>query len=95
MHWKFVYESKVIGYSGFIAKVQIYLQSAYAAEVYGGLGVLTSIKQIMIHYSQDKKIDLTLGLDCQSAIHKFSLRQRVISYDSKLSYVVQELLHIK
>ena len=24
-HWKFVYESKVIGYGGFIAKVQTYL----------------------------------------------------------------------
>ena len=49
----------------------------------------------MIYYSQDKKINLMLELDCQSAIHKFSSRQRVISYDSKLSYVVQELLHIK
>ena len=61
----------------------------------GGLGVLTLIKQIMIYHSQAKKVDLMLGLDCQSAIHKFSLRQRVIAYNSKLSYIVKELLHIK
>ena len=85
----------MIGYGRFVVKVQTYLQLVYAAEVCGGLGVLTLIKQIMIYYSQDKKIDLMLELDCQSAIHKFSSRQRVISYDSKLSYVVQELLYIK
>ena len=63
-HWKFVYKSKVIGYGRFVVKVQTYLQSAYAAEVCGRLGVLTLIKQIMIYHSQDKKIDLMLGLDC-------------------------------
>ena len=67
----------------------------YAAEVCGGLGVLTSIKQIMIQHSQNNKIDLMLGSDCQSAIHKFSLRQKVISFDSKLSYIVRKLLHMK
>ena len=36
-----------------------------------------------------------LGSDCQSAIHKFSSRQKVISFDSKLSYIVCKLLHIK
>ena len=36
-----------------------------------------------------------MGSDCQSAIHKFSLRQKVISFDSKLSYIVRELLYIK
>ena len=87
-HWKFIYESKVIGYGGFVVKVQTYLQSVYAAEVCSGLGVLMSIKQIMMYHSQVKKIDLMLGLDCQSAIHKFSSRQRVISIDSKLSYIV-------
>ena len=73
-HWKFVYESKVIGHGGFVAKVQTYLQLAYAAKVYGGLGVLTLIKQIMIHHSQAKKFDLMLGLDYQSTIQKFSSR---------------------
>ena len=63
--------------------------------MYGRLGVLTSIKQIMLYHSLDKKIDLILGSDCQSAIHKFSSRKRVISYNSKLSYVVRELLYIK
>ena len=94
-HWKFVYESKVIGYGGFVAKVQTYLQSAYAAEVCSRLEVLTSIKQIMIHYSQDNKIDLMLESDYQSVIHKFSSRQKVNSFDSKLSYIICELLHIK
>ena len=64
----------MIGYGGFVVKVQTYLQSAHAAEVCGGLGVLISIKQIMIHHSQAKKVNLMLGLDCQSAIHKFGLR---------------------
>ena len=90
-----MYKRKVIGYGRFIVKVQTYLQSAYAAEVYSRLGVLTSIKQFMIHYSQDNKIDLILESDCQSTIHKFSPRQTVIAYDSKLSYIVRELLHIK
>ena len=42
-HWKFIYKKKIIGQGGFIAKVQSHLQSAYAAEVCGGLGVLSSI----------------------------------------------------
>ena len=54
-----------------------------------------SIKQIIMHHNQVKKINLILGLDCQSAIHKFSLRQRLISFDSKLSYVIRELLYVK
>ena len=36
-HWKFIYNKKIIGQGGFVAKVQSYLQSAYAAKVYGGL----------------------------------------------------------
>ena len=63
-HWKFVYKNKVIDHGGFVVKVQIHLQSAYAAEVYSRLGVLTSIKQIMIQHSQNNKIDLMLGSDC-------------------------------
>ena len=42
-YWKFIYNKKIIGQGGFVAKVQSYLQSAYAAEVCGGLGVLSSI----------------------------------------------------
>jgi len=76
-------------------KVPPYLQSACAAEVCGRLGVLASIKQIMMQYNQVIKINLMLGLDYQSDIHKFILRQRVISFNSKLSYVVWELLHVK
>ena len=85
----------MIGHGRFVVKVPPHLQSAYVAKVCSRLGVLTPIKQIMIHHSQVKKIDLMLGSDYQSAIHKFSLRQRVISFNSKLSYIVQELLHIK
>ena len=36
-HWKFIYNKKIIGQGGFVAKVQSHLQSAYAAEVCGGL----------------------------------------------------------
>ena len=42
-YWKFIYKKKIIGQGGFIAKVQSHLQSAYAAEVCGGLRVLSSI----------------------------------------------------
>ena len=70
-HWKFIYNKKIIGQGGFVAKVQSHLQSAYAAEVYGGLGVLSSIQQVMDRPGQRKKIDFALGADCQSAIYKF------------------------
>ena len=43
-HWKFIYKKKIIGKGGFVAKVQSHLQSAYTAEVCGGLRVLSSIK---------------------------------------------------
>ena len=43
-HWLFAYDRKVIGRGSFVAKVQPYIQSACTAEIYGGLGVLTSIK---------------------------------------------------
>ena len=46
-HWKFIYKKKIIGQGSFVAKVQSHLQSVYAAEVCGDLGVLLSIQQIM------------------------------------------------
>jgi len=46
-HWKFIYNKKIIGQGGFVAKVQSHLQSAYAAKVCRGLGVLSSIQQVM------------------------------------------------
>jgi len=94
-HWKFIYNKKIVGQGGFVAKVQSHLQSAYAAEVCGGLGVLSSIQQVMDCSGQRKKIDFALGTDCQSAIHKFLFIQKVVPFDSKLSYEVRELQHIK
>jgi len=64
-----------------VAKVPPHLQSAYAAEVCGGLGVLTSIKQIMTDGDSLRKVDLMLGSDCQSAMHKFDSSHRVVSFD--------------
>ena len=49
----------------------------------------------MDHQGQQKKIDFVLRTDCQSVIHKFLSIQKVVSFDSKLSYKVYELLHIK
>ena len=94
-HWKFIYNRKIIGQGGFVAKVQPHLQSAYAAEVYGGLRVFSSIQQVIDRPGQRKKIDFALGTDCQSAIHKFLSIQKVVPFDSKLSYEVRELQHIK
>ena len=65
-----------------MAKVQPHLQSSYAAEVCGGLGVLTSIKQIMTDSNPLRKVDLVL-------------RHRVISFGSKLSCTVHKLINIK
>ena len=63
-HWLFAYDRKVIGRSGFVAKVQTHLQPAYASEVCGGVGVLTSVKQIMMDGDSLRKVDLMLGSDC-------------------------------
>ena len=63
-HWKFIRQNKIIGKGGFAAIVEPYLQSAHAAEVHGGLGVLSSMKQIMDSFNQEKKVDLLLGIDC-------------------------------
>ena len=61
----------------------------------GGFGVLSSVTQIMVKLRKKKTVDLLLGTDCQSAIHKFSSAQRVVSFNSKLSYEVREFLSIK
>ena len=78
-----------------MAKVASHLQSAYAAELCGGLGVLSSVEQIMDRLHCTEKIDIILGSDCQSAIYKFSSMQRVVSFNSKLSCEVRELLRLK
>ena len=67
----------------------------YVAELYGGLGVLTLVKRVLSLHNLSKKIEFTLKSDCQSAIHKFKSNYRVISMDSKLSYIVQEIIDIK
>ena len=89
MHMK-----KIIGQVGFVAKVQHHLQSAYAAEVCGGLGVLSSVEKAFIRQTK-QKISLTIGTDCQSAMHKFTTNQKVISFNSKLSDIVREFARIR
>ena len=59
-HWKFIYNKKIIGQGSFVAKVQPHLQFAYAAEVCGGLGVLSSIQQVMDRLGQQKRLILHL-----------------------------------
>ena len=41
------------------------------------------------------KINFVLESDCQSAIHKFSTRQKVISFNSRISRVVREFLRMR
>ena len=43
----------------------------------------------------EERIDLIVGSDCQSAIHKFNTRQKVISFNSKLSEIAREFLSIR
>ena len=38
---------------------------------------------------------MRLGSDCQSAINKFLLTQKVVSFDSALSYKAREFLSLK
>ena len=94
-HWKFVCDKKIIGAGGFVAKVQPHLQSAYAAEVCGGLGIVTSVQHVLESFHCVDKIDISIGTDCQSAIHKFSSNQRVVSFDTALSYEIREFLRLK
>lgn len=68
-HWKFIYQNRIVGKGGFVAIVEPHAQSAHAAEVCGGLGVLSSAEPIMDRFNQEKKVNLLLGTDCQSAIH--------------------------
>ena len=65
-------DKKIIGAGSFVAKVQLHLQSAYVAEVCGGLSIITSIQHILDNFHYMEKIDLSIGTDHQSAIHKFS-----------------------
>ena len=94
-HWKFIYEKKIIGSGGFVAKVDSHLQSAYAAELCGGLGILHSIQSLFDKCNFTDKVNFRLGSDCQSALHRFSSQQKVVSFDSKLSYEVREFLRLK
>ena len=49
----------------------------------------------MDYPDQQKKINFALGTNCQSAIHKFLFIQKVVPFNSKLSYKVCELQYIK
>ena len=93
-YWKFIYDRKIIGQGGFVVKSHPCIQSARAAEVCGGLGALATIDHILIDHHM-RKINLTLGSNCQSAIHIFNTRQRIVSFNSKISEVVREILQIK
>ena len=85
---------KVIGQGEFIAKAQQYPQSVCAAEVCRGLGILSSIEDTLTEQTK-ARINLTIGSNCQSATHKFNARQKVVSFDSKLSEIMREFLQIR
>ena len=70
------------------------LRSACAAEVCRGLGVLVAI-EIVQGDRACSKINFVLGSDCQSDIHKFSTRQKIMSFNSRISEVVREFLRIR
>ena len=85
-HWKFIFKKKILGYGGFVAKVPMHLQLAHAAEACSVLGVLSVVKEALDGLNERSKIDLCIRTDCQSTIHRFLSKRRVISLDSKLSY---------
>ena len=68
---------------------------ACAAEVCGVLGVLSMVKDALDSLGEKHKIDFSIRFNCQSTIHRFLLRQRVVTLGSKLSYKAYKLLHIK
>ena len=57
VHWKFACDKKIIGASGFVEKAQSHLQSAYAAKVCGGLGIITSIQHTLDDFYYMEKIE--------------------------------------
>ena len=88
-HWKFAHEKKVIEEGEFVAKAKQYLQSTCAVEVCVRLGILSSIEDALTEQTE-ARINLMIGSDCQSAMHKFNARQKVTSFNSKLSKIIRE-----
>lgn len=93
-HWKFMRMKKIIGQGGFAAKVQQHLRLASAAEVCGGLRVLSLVEKVLIRQTRHN-ICLAIGTDCQSAMHKFTANQKAISFNSKLSEIAREFTRIQ
>ena len=94
-HWKFICDKKIIGAGGFVAKAQLHLQSAHAAEACGGLGIASSIQHILDSFHYAEKIDIRISSNYQSAICKFSSTQKAASFDKALSYEIREFLSLK
>ena len=61
-HWKFIHRKKIIGQGQVIAKVDPHLQSAYAAEACGRLGVLAEIKGILRSKKEVRCFYIRVGL---------------------------------
>ena len=71
------------------------MQSAHIVEVCSSLGVLLVVKEVLDRLEEKCRITFCVGANCQSTTHRFLLRRRVITLDSKLSYEVRELYSIK
>ena len=94
-HWLFLIENQVIERGSFVSIVSEDLQSAFAAEVCGGLGALKSALQACQKAGSTKKIKFTLVSDCKSELHMLDVNHRVATMTAKLSNIVLEILAIK
>ena len=59
-----MHDKKIIDSGGFVAKVEPYLQSACAAKVCGGLGILALIQYLLESFNSIEKINVRLSSDC-------------------------------
>ena len=57
------------------------------------LDILSMVKDALDSLEERHKIDFSVRSDCQSVIHKFLLRKRVVQLNSKFSCKECKLLH--
>ena len=91
----FEIENQVIGRGRFVSRVIEDLQSAFEAEVCGGLGVLQLVLQAWKKAGSTKKIKFTLVPDYKSALHAFDVNHRTVSMKVELSNIARNILAIK
>ena len=66
--WIFAADKRTLGRGRYVAHVGADLQSTFAAQLCGGLGVLESIKILWKNMKEDSKLRFSLVSDCKIAL---------------------------